>query len=331
MKVGYFADGRWAHQALDRIIETRGFDVVFIVARYVNPDPILKEYARRLQIPFLTHPNVNELSFIEHIQSYKADIHVSMSFNQILRKDIIQSAPYGFVNCHAGALPFYRGRNVLNWALINGEDQIGVTVHYIDEGIDTGDIIAQEFVPLTYNDNYGTVLNKAVRLCAKVLLHGLKSIRDGNVVAKKQTSIHPVGFYCSGRSNGDEWIDWRWPSIRIHNFVRAITAPGPGARTILNGQTLGVLKTSLIDDAPSYFDRPGTVVGHREDGVIVKTGDSTILISEVADINELKMVNPQVPSFRIGTKLGLNVNHELDGLRKRIKYLEEIVSKLEIE
>lgn len=301
MKIGYFADGPWAHKALDRILDDSRLEVVFIVARYDTADPVLRRYAEAIGIPFYLHPDVNSLDFIQSIERHQPDLLVSMSFNQILKKQIITAAPLGFINCHAGALPFYRGRNILNWALINGEEQFGVTVHYVDEGIDTGDIILQRFAPITSNDDYGTLLTKAIDLCAELLPEALVLIAEGKASRIRQDSIHPVGFYCSQRRDGDEWIDWSLPSMRIHNLIRGISRPGPGARSIWNGTTVAILKSALIDAAPNYIDRPGTIVGRDENGVTVKTGDSTIRLLQVANVaKDGSLEKIRIPRFRFG-------------------------------
>lgn len=301
MKLGYFADGPWAHKALDKILENEHLQVAFIVARYDKADPVLREYADRLDIPYYLHPNVNSPDFIQMIEKHQCDVYVSMSFNQILKTEIINSVPKGFINCHAGALPFYRGRNIINWALINGEKQFGVTVHYIDEGIDTGDIICQQFAEIADNDDYADLLEKAIGLCASTLPAALLSIANGTVQRIKQHSIHPVGFYCSQRKNGDEWIDWTLPSTRIHNLIRAIALPGPGARSTWDGKQVAILKSELIDNAPTYIDRPGTVVGRNARGVVVKTGDTTIQLLQVASVKEDgDLGDIEIPAFRMG-------------------------------
>ena len=288
LRIGYFGDGPWAHQALEKIINDKRFEIAYIVVRYDSGDEVLKSYAKKLQVPYLRHKNVNEDEFIKEIEKYDADINVSMSFNQILKKKIINLAPKKFINCHAGALPFYRGRNILNWAIINGEKKFGVTVHYVDEGIDTGDIILQKFAPIDINDRYGDLLKKAYTLCADTLYEVLKMIDGGNVSVIKQSSIHPVGFYCSSRHDGDENIDWNWPSKRIYDFVRGIANPAPGARAIFRGKEVIIDRADLIDGALSYIDKPGNVVGKKDGSVVVKTGDSTILIKKIiaAESNE---------------------------------------------
>lgn len=328
MRIGYFGDGRWAHRSLEYIIDAPKLRIAYIVARHNNPDPVLKQQADNLNTPFFTPANVNDASFLEELATFEPDVNVSMSYNQILRTDAIKAAPQGFINCHAGALPFYRGCNVLNWALINGEERFGVTVHYVDEGIDTGDIIAQRFGPIAPSDDYGSLLDKAVELCAEVLLDALHDLHRGEACRTPQGTIHPTGFYCSRRQEGDEWIDWTWPSTRIHNFVRGIAPPGPGARTMLNGDPIVVLQSELVPQPPAYLDRPGTVVGRDGKSVIVKTGNTTLKVTRIADWNG-DIANPRPPNLHIGTLLGQNLQHEVHRLRNRVRWLERRLAHLE--
>jgi methionyl-tRNA formyltransferase len=329
MKIGYFADGVWSHRALDRILQTSWLEVSFIVARFDSPDPLLKEYAEKLKVPYFIHPDVNSPDFIAQIQKYSADLYVSMSFDQIFKTNIIKAAPKGFINCHAGALPFYRGRNVLNWVLINGEKRFGVTVHYVEEGIDTGDIILQRYVDIDSSDDYGSVLNKAVNTCADTLYEALLLTNAGKVQAVKQGSIHPIGFYCGRRRDGDEWLDWNWSSERIHNFVRAITIPGPCARTLLREQEIAVLRTELIPDAPIYIGTPGEVVGRDIKGIVVKTGDSTLRVTRVADLTVDGVIKKaKTPKFPIGTRFGLNHWVVVERMEKRLARLEQILANI---
>lgn len=330
LRIGYFADGRWARRALDHIVEAPELRVLFIVGRHPEPDPKLRDYARRIGVPFTTEPDVNRAEFVDSVREYGADIHVSMSFDQILQPEIIELAPEGFINCHAGALPFYRGRNVLNWVLINGEDRFGVTVHFMDQSIDTGDIITQKFADITEADDYASLLDKATELCAETLYDALLQIRTGEADPTPQREVHPVGFYCSKRREGDEWIDWTWSTERIHNLVRALVPPGPGARTLLDGVPMVILESEKIPQAPEYIDRPGTVVGRGAEGVLVKTGDTTLKVSKIADWND-GIANPRTPDFPLGTTFGINLRHEVKRLANRVDRLEQRLETLEAE
>lgn len=303
ISLGYLGDGPWAQNAFLQLTHDPSVHILFVIPRFENPDQILIEFANKAKIPLLTFANVNELASIEKISSFNPDLLVSMSFNQIIKPPLLNLPPLGFINCHAGRLPFYRGRNVLNWALINGESSFGITVHYLDEGIDTGDIILQEEIPITPEDDYGTVLAKAYQQCPLLLHRAIELIRDGKAKLTPQREIHPVGFYCGRRRKGDEEIDWTLTSVRIHNFIRGITLPGPCGRAQLNDQEVAIVKSKLIPQAPTYIGTPGEVVGRSLEGMIVKTGDATLLITQFAKVDSDGIpMQPTIPNFGIGER-----------------------------
>ena len=290
MKIGYFADGPWSHRAFDEINADDNFEIKFICVRNDSSDEVLAKVCTENDIPHLKHPNVNSEEFISKIIKYDCDILVSMSFNQIFRTEIINLAPMKLINCHAGKLPFYRGRNILNWALINDEKEYGVTVHYVDEGIDTGDIILQNTYPITDEDNYSTLLERAYVDCANTLYNSLVKIRENNATRTVQTTIHPVGMYCGQRKVGDELLNWNQSSRDIFNFVRAICRPGPMATCFAErGFEVKVNKVKEIQDAPVYKGVCGQVIGKTGNGVIVKTNDSFVEVCEYESEKKLRV------------------------------------------
>lgn len=280
MRIGYFADGPWGHNAFKKIIEDKSLETVFLMVRYDSQDSVLIELAREYNIPLLLHPNVNSDEFLEMVAKFDADLFVSMSFNQIFRRRFIELPKYGTINCHAGKLPFYRGRNILNWALINDETEFGITVHYVDEGIDTGDIILQKTYPITDDDDYGTLLEVAYTECADILYDAIKLIQNGDVKRISQSSISEVGLYCGMRRQGDEVLNWNQTSRDIFNFVRAVTLPGPCARTDVNGEECIIEKVSLISNCPIYKGIPGQVLKKEKGVLFVKTLDSYIVVEK---------------------------------------------------
>ena len=280
LKIGYFADGLWAHQALGKIELDKEIAIDFICVRYDTPDQYLVNYAKEHNIECFIYPDINDRNFIARIKEYHTDLFVSMSFNQIFRKEIINLPSLKTINCHAGKLPFYRGRNILNWALINDEKEFGITVHYIDEGIDTGDIILQKVYPITDEDTYATLLEKAHHYCADVLYEALYQIKMDQVHVIKQKSIHEVGFYCGMRKAGDEKICWNQTSRELFNFIRAICRPGPMATSQINGTTIKINRAKMIRNAVNYIGTVGQVVGKTANGFIVKTQDNTLEITE---------------------------------------------------
>jgi len=280
LKIGYFADGIWAHNTFSLINNSKEFEIKFVCPRFDTKDYILENLAASNNINFIKTENINSNEFLSQIKKYECDIFVSMSFNQIFREEIINLTKYKIINCHAGKLPFYRGRNILNWVLINDEKEFGITVHYVDKGIDTGDIILQRCYPITDNDTYMTILELAHTECASVLYESLLLIKNNQVATKKQKDIHPVGLYCCSRKVGDEIINWDSSSRDIFNFIRAISKPAPMAKSYIGEKEIFINSSKMIKNAPAYKGTNGEIVYKDIDGIVVKTNDSTIKITE---------------------------------------------------
>ena len=294
IKIGYFADGPWSHLAFEKIIKDPSIEIEFIVPRSDTEDNKLKFFSDKYGIDYLHPVRINTKEFVKKSSSYDCDLFVSMSFNQIFRPEIINLPKLGVINCHAGKLPFYRGRNILNWALINDEKEFGITVHYVDEGIDTGDIIKQNTFSINDNDDYNSLLEIAYVECSNILVSAIKEIQSGNSKRIKQSTIHPVGFYCGRRGTGDEVIDWNQTSRELFNFIRSICKPGPVAQTFKKEGLVKINKSKIINEAPSYKGTIGQLLAKTKDGFLIKTKDSFIEILEIETDVKLK----------VGDKLG---------------------------
>lgn len=325
LRLGYFAHGPWAHQALQRILDNPAFEVCFVATRSVG-DPVLENIAADAGLPFFIPGRVNEDAELAHLASFGAELFVSMSFDQIFRTRLLSLPPKGVINCHAGALPFYRGRNVLNWALINGEQRFGVTVHYIvDESIDTGPILQQDFVAIGPDEGYGDLLEKAYHQCAETLEVALMRLREG-AIPLPQDTVDSVGFYCGRRRLGDEWLDWRASSAEIHNFVRGITLPGPCARSRLGDQVVAIVRTERILGAIPYRGTPGEVVGRGQNGIVVKTGDSVLRVLQTALVKPEEQIGPVVTASQpIGSRFCPWTDSRIEQLERRIRTLETLL------
>jgi len=289
MKIGYFADGPWSHRALQRIFADPSIVVAFICARSDTPDPLLREQAQLHGIDFLVHPNINSDEFVERVAKYECELFVSMSFNQIFKSRVMRLPRLATINCHAGKLPFYRGRNILNWALINDEREFGITVHFVDEGIDTGDIIAQRTFPITDADDYASLLQVAYGGCADLLYEAIKDLQLDRSRRKSQSEVHPLGFYCVARRPGDERLDWNQTSREVFNFVRALARPGPQARTLLGDAEISINRAAWLRDAPVFRGIAGSVVGVQADGFMVKTADSFVKVLEWSGASRVRI------------------------------------------
>jgi methionyl-tRNA formyltransferase len=280
INIGYFADGPWSHKAFNKLISDIEISIKFVCVRYDSQDKTLKSYCKKYGIDYIRNKNVNSIEFLDKISKYNCDLLISMSFDQIFKKDIINLAKYKIINCHAGKLPFYRGRNILNWALINDELEFGITVHYVDEGIDTGDIILQDIHHIDDTDDYSTLLNRSYSACASILYRATCLFKNGHVKGVKQNDINPIGFYCSKRKEGDENIDWNDSSRNIFNFIRAICSPGPVSRGFLNGIEIKINRAEMIKESLEYKCIEGAILDKESNGFTVKTKDSVIRITE---------------------------------------------------
>jgi methionyl-tRNA formyltransferase len=321
VKLVFFGDGAWAANSLRRL-QQGGHEILAVVVRCRPSTEEPAETARSLGLPILQPADANSLEFVSRVRGFTPELNLSVSYDQVIRRPLLETAPLGFVNFHAGKLPNYRGRNVVNWALINGETEIGLTAHFMDEGIDTGDILLQRTLPIGWTDTYGDVLSRVVGAFPDLVADAVSLLEAGEVARRPQA--HLAGTYFGGREPGDEWLDWSDTSRNLHNKIRAITRPGPGARTRLEEKSVLIWRAVWDPSWPMYLATPGQVVGRdRNEGVFVKTGDSTLLVMEVEETAGV-VGRPRWP---IGTRLGCQVTPALEALRAELETLKARVGR----
>lgn len=286
LKIGYFGDGIWAQNALKRIVKDKKFEICFVVLRFQTPDKTLLKLAKSYKIPIITSKNVNSADFIAQIQAYECELLVSMSFNQIFKEELLSRYP--IINCHAGKLPFYRGRNILNWALINDEKEFGISVHFVDSGIDTGDIIIQKSYAINDSDDYSALLCVAYKECPLLLHKALRLFVGGKIQAIKQESIDKIGSYCPPRKKGDELIDFSKSVREIFNFIRALNAPDLGALAYINKTPIYLYKSQILDISFDTNLPNGFILGVDDESFSLKLKDGVLLITKYAFKDRLK-------------------------------------------
>ncbi len=280
-KIGFFGHDPWSHTVFNKIVEDKSLSIQFVTPRFKEEDLELKALAVNHEIDYIKHPNVNSVEYLDLIKKYNCDLMINMAFDQIYRNDIIHLAPHKLVNCHISKLPFYRGRNALNWVLINDEKEFGLTVHFVDEGIDTGDIILQRLYPITDEDDFQSVLDVAFDQCSIITYDAIKMIQHGKIKqVTPQKMIHPTGFYCGKIEDGDEWIHWGKTSREIFNFVRGMAKPWTMAQSKINDKIIKINKVALVKEVPSYKCILGQVVGIEGKKFYVKTGDTIVKVVE---------------------------------------------------
>lgn len=243
------------------VLLNAGIDVALLVTHQDAPgDPIwfdsVAELAARHNIPSITPDDPNTLEIIAQIAALAPDFIFSFYYKLMIKASLLNVPRQGALNMHGSLLPAYRGRVPVNWAIIHGETQTGATLHYMTEKPDAGAIVDQTAVPILADDTAGDVFRK-VTCAAEITLHrALPALLAGNALAKPQDLT--LGGYFGGRRPEHGKIDWSQSASTIHNLIRAVAPPYPGAYTTLLGKPLRVLRSRIINqhannDAKSVF------------------------------------------------------------------------------
>ena len=191
-------------------------------------------WARKHHIAYLKTENCNGQGIVQKIKKIKPDLNVIFNFPQIFKKDLLKVSPA--INFHPGDLPKYRGAHVLNWAIINGEKRIAVTCHFVDEGIDSGDIIAKKYLNISSIDDIGSLSKKVAQTVPALAKVALKKLDNPGFLGEKQDLEKST--YFKRRKPEDGQINWLSKIEDIQNLVRALADPWPGAFTYINGKKI---------------------------------------------------------------------------------------------
>lgn len=243
--------------------------------RKVVPSPV-KETALQHGITPLQPGKVREEAFQENLKALKPDLIVVVAYGQILPKPILAIPKYGAVNVHASLLPNYRGAAPIVWAILKGEKVTGVTTMFMDEGMDTGDILLQREIPIGDEDTGETLQQRLALLGAQLLMETVERMKRGDIHPILQD--HSKATYAPTLRKEDGHIDWRKEAKEIDLQVRAFN-PWPGAFTELDGQLLKIFRGEVRGGKPT--GKAGAVVWVGSDFIEVETGKDSFLIKEV--------------------------------------------------
>lgn len=201
----------------------------------------------------------------ELIKSISPDLIMSVYYRKIISEEIFSLATCGAFNIHPSALPKYRGPVPTMWAIENGEKEFGITIHCIDKGIDTGDIVFQEMYPILDDDTGYSLYVRAMRLGAELLVSAFPKILSGQYRQKKQRG---VGSYY-GKYNGQGFINWAQPAVCVRNFIRARAKPFNPAQSKLFNAYVFVNAACVILDEKYPAQPPGKILDILEDGKLI--------------------------------------------------------------
>ena len=211
------------------------------------------------------------------VRAMEPDVIVVVAFGQIIPKEILDMAPHGCINVHASLLPAYRGAAPIQWAVLNGEKETGVTIMRMDEGLDTGDVIAKVIVPLDEKETSESLFDKLSAAGAKLLAETLPSIGDGTAVYEKQPEESPTA-YAGMIKKQMGLIDWNRSAVEIERWVRGMNS-WPSAYTKLDGKTLKIWSSHIEDEKQT--GEAGKVLRADKTGMYVQTGCGVLCIEEL--------------------------------------------------
>lgn len=287
---------------LDAIVNSR-HNVTAVVTREDKPKgrgkemafPPVKEYALEHNIPVFQPGKIKSPEAIEILKKYEADIFVVAAYGQILSKEILEMPRLGCINVHTSLLPKYRGSSPIQWAIIEGETETGVTIMQMDEGMDTGDILFTKTVPIDKDETGGSLFDKLAATGADIIVDALDLIEKGEVTPIKQDE--ELATYTKMLNKKLGYIRFVRSAEEIERLVRGLD-PWPSTYTYYNDKTLKIWKAEVVDENdPS---EPGTVVKVDSDAIYVNTTKGILKILELQLEGKKRM---KTKDFLLGYKI----------------------------
>ena len=290
MRIVFMGTPDFAVNVLQGLIDNYGDQVVGVVSQ---PDKLVgrhqvltntpvKELALKYNIPVVQPIKIrNEY---ESVLAFEPDIIITCAYGQIIPKEILDYPKYGCINVHASLLPKLRGGAPIHKAIIDGYDKTGVTIMYMDVGMDTGDMISKVEIPILDSDNLESIHDKLSVLGADLLIKTLPSIFDGTNNREKQNEDEVTFAYNIKRE--EEHIDFNKTSREVFNLIRGLS-PVPCSNAILDENEMKVYAAEIVDG--NYKGEAGEIVDINKKGIIVKTGDGCILLTSIKPFGKKKM------------------------------------------
>ncbi|MBA4547512.1 methionyl-tRNA formyltransferase [Thermoactinomyces intermedius] len=243
--------------------------------KVLTPPPVKVE-ALNHDLPVFQPQKLRSEEGIRRVLELQPDLIVTAAYGQILPEPVLEAPKYGCINVHASLLPKYRGGAPIHHAIINGEKETGVTIMYMVKALDAGDMLLQRAIPITSEDNVGTMHDKLANLGAELLKEVLPSILDGTVQAVPQDDEQAT--FAPNITREDEKIDWKRSARELDCQIRGL-CPWPVAYTMWKGKPFKIWKASVVNEETQ--DEPGTVIRLDADGIVVATGNGMLRLTEV--------------------------------------------------
>ena len=264
----------------------------------------LHDSAQSLNIPVIFAESLKSKSLLEQLQTLSPDLFCVVAY-RILPKELLSVPIKGSINLHGSILPNYRGAAPIQRAIMNGDSQTGLTTFLLDNKVDTGQILLHQNVPISPEDNYGSLSEKMSKIGANLLLETVDKMENGLIVPINQD--HEKATKASKIKSKEREIDWSLSSEKIHNHIRGIT-PIPGAFTTYKKHRFKIFKTEIISYSTPKAN-PGSIVKLTKTSMIIQTGEGELSILSLQREGKRRM---EIEDFLKGSSL---VEGEIFGLR----------------
>ena len=302
LKIIYMGTPEFAVPSLQILVEN-GVNVVAVVTAPDRPKgrgqkltttPV-KDYAVSQEIPVLQPTNLKSPEFLEELKSYNANLQIVVAF-RMLPVAVWDMPEIGTFNLHGSLLPQYRGAAPINWAIINGEKETGVTTFFLKHEIDTGNVIFQEKEPIGEEDNVGDVYERLMQRGAKLVLKTVRAIEAGDYPQLPQDESVEIKHAPKIFKETCE-IDWKKPTEEVYNFIRGLS-PYPAAWTCINDKNFKIFATKKMDSGKKT--EPGEYKTDNKTFLHIQTGTCALAITELQMEGKKRM---DIESFLRGTQL----------------------------
>lgn len=285
LRIVFFGTPDFAVASLAALVEA-GANVVAVVTAPDKPAgrgkhmhaPAVKVYADSKEIAVLQPPKLKNPEFLQELKSLNADLHVVVAF-RMLPEAIWNMPPLGTINVHASLLPQYRGAAPINWAIINGETETGVTTFKLQHEIDTGNVLLQHREPILPEDNIGTLYEKLMNAGAKLLIETVKGLAEGSLREMPQTDMDVASLKHAPKIfKEDTYINWNHSAESIHNQIRGMS-PHPAAYTELGDKIIKIYQSHFEKQETGLI--PGAFDTDRKTYLRFATADGWVYLDEL--------------------------------------------------
>lgn len=282
IRIVYMGTPDFAVEPLEAIIKA-GYEVAAVVTqpdkqkgrgKEVKMTPV-KVCALRHGIPVFQPVKIKEPEAVAELEKYQADLFVVAAFGQLLSEEILNMPEYGCINIHASLLPAYRGAAPIQWAVLNGEKESGVTIMQMDKGLDTGDMLLKRSVELSPKETGDSLHDKLMHLGAELIVEALSKLEKGELVPEKQKD--ELSSYAKKLTKAMGQIDWSKDAVSLERWIRGLNS-WPSAYTFFDGKTLKIWEAQVTEENGAQKAEPGQVVSVSRESFTVACGQGELQI-----------------------------------------------------